>query len=177
MKKNKNLIIIISVIIVCLILGSIFMNYQKNEDTDSLIEYTPEEEISDEQMRNTIVSLYFLDSSSNSIKSEGRLIDSIELVKNPYKTLIQLLIDGPKTDGLLSVIPENTQIIDAYIENSNVTLNFSTEILSYSDDTQKYNIINSILSTLSELNEVNSFNIIINGEFNENFSDTYCIIN
>lgn len=179
MKKRKNLIIIILVILMCLILGFVFINFidiKKNEDNNDLMEYTPEEEISDKQMRNTIVSLYFLDTSSNSLKSEGRLIDSIELLNDPYKTLIKLLIDGPKTDTFSSVIPKGTQILDTNFEESNVTLNFSPEILDYTDEKQKYNIINTILNTLSELTEVDSFTIVINGQINEKFPDTYSVI-
>lgn len=179
MKKKKNLFIIIGIISMCLFLTLFFINFIdiESNNTNTLTEgYTPQEEISDEQMRNTVVSLYFTENSSNTIKSEGRLIDSRELLINPYKTLTQLLIDGPKTETLVSVFPEGTKIIETSFENGNVTLNFSPEILNFSDDTQKYNIINTLLSTLSELNEVNSFNIIINNEFNQNFSDTYSVI-
>ena len=176
MKKNKIILIIILIIIILISLGFFIKkkNSKNNNSKDS--DYTPQEEISDSQMRSTIVSLYFLDTKTNNIKSEGRQIDSIELLKNPYLTLIKLLIDGPKNTDLKPIFPENTHIINASIENGNVSLNFSNEILNFSDDIQKFNIINSILKTLSELNEVNSFNVLINGEINEQFPDIYSII-
>ena len=176
MKKNKIILIITFVAIILIILG-LFINQNNSKNTNSKEnDYTPQEEISDSQMRSTIVSLYFLDTKTNNIKSEGRQIDSIELLQNPYLTLIKLLIDGPKNADLKPILPENTQIIEASIKNCNVTLNFSNEILNFSDETQKFNIINSILKTLSELNEVESFCILTNGEINHEFPDTYSII-
>ena len=176
MKRNRIILITFFVIIIFIILG-VFINRNNSKNSNSgETDYTPQEEISESQMRNTIVSLYFLDLKTNNIKPEGRQIDSIELLQNPYLTLIKLLIDGPKNTDLKSIIPENTQILEAYIKNCDVTLNFSSEILNFSDETQKFNIINSILKTLSELNEVESFNILINGEKNEQFPDTYSII-
>ena len=178
MKKNKTFLIIIFILIIFIILGY-FISKNKKINTNSNLEsdYTPEEEISEEQMRNTIVSLYFLDSTNNYLKAEGRLIDSASLLTNPYQTLVNLLIEGPKNSDLTKLLPDNTTLINASIDHSNVILNFSSEILNFSDETQKFNIINSILKTLSQLNEVNSFNILINNEVSEQYPDTYSVIN
>ena len=177
MKKNKTFLIIIFILIIFIISGY-FISKNKKINTNSNLEndYTPEEEISEEQMRNTIVSLYFLDSANNCLKTEGRVIDSASLLTNPYQTLVNLLIEGPKNSDLTKLIPDNTTLINASIDHSNVILNFSSEILNFADETQKYNIINSILNTLSQLNEVNSFNILINNEVSEQYPDTYSVI-
>lgn len=176
--KNKKILILfilISIIIICGIVFFIISHMQK-KDSENITEYTPAEEISEEQMKQTMVILYFISNDTNTLKSEGRLINVNTLLQNPYKELIQLLLDGPKTSGLSSSIPENTRILDATIEKNCVTLNFSPEILNFADETQKYNIINCILNTLSELNEVNSIKFIVNGEENEIFNEEYSII-
>ena len=177
--KNRKILILFILIFIVIIFGIIFFvisNIQK-KDSQDITEYTPAEEISDAQMKQTMVVLYFIDSQTNNLKSEGRLINTNSLLQDPYKELTQLLLDGPKTSGLVKAIPENTRILDVTIENNCVTLNFSPEILNFTDETQKYNIINSILNTLSELNEVNSIKFIINGEASDIFCEEYSIIN
>ena len=87
-------------IIICLIIGSIFGVYYffTKEKDEEIIEYTPQEEISEEQMRQTMVSLYF--KSGEEIVPEARLIDVKELLENPYKEILEMLIEGPKNSSL-----------------------------------------------------------------------------
>ena len=172
--KNKKILFLL-VFVLTIILISIFFVVKKfdSNNTGDFEEYTPEEEISDTQLRETVVTLYFLDKNSNTLKSEGKLIDSVLLLQNPYKELVNLLILGPSSENLSNVFPENTQILDAYIKNNCVTLDFSEELLNFENEDQKYNIINSILNTLSQLNEVNSIEFMINNEKNDIFSDTF----
>ena len=157
MKNKKTFILLILVLVIILfalyIIIKNFNNETHNSEENNLYsDYTPEEEISSTQMRETIVTLFFVDTTTNNLKSEGRLIDSANLLQNPYKQLVELLLKGPETTSLSKVFPENTQILDATFESNCVTLNFSSELLNYTDDTQKYNIINSILNTLNQLN-------------------------
>ena len=56
-------------------------------------EYTPEGEIEEEEFRKTLVTLYFKNKETGEISSETKLIDSKELLLEPYSTLIQLLKD------------------------------------------------------------------------------------
>lgn len=176
--KKKNIYIIIAIIIIigAVIYSVIQYNTTNSYNTEELADYTPEEEISDEQLRQTTLTLYFLDTETGTLKSEGRLVDSTVLLENPYKYIVQALIDGPKSETLQTVFPENTRIIDANIEQNCITLNFSEEILNYEDDTQKYNILNSILNSLTQLTEVNSIKILVNGEISESMNEEYCAI-
>lgn len=177
--KNKNILLI--TIIFLLIIGVIvffIINYKKNNEAkiDGISEYTPQEEISEEQMRETIVTLYFLNSKTEELKSENKLISASELIQNPYKVIVELLIEGPNNSELINVFPENTRVLDAKIENRCVTLNFSEEIINYKDDVQKYNIINSLLNSLTSLNEVDSIKIMVNNSVNKNFDEDYTAI-
>ena len=94
-------------------------------------------------------------------------------MQNPYKELINLLIKGPSNDNLSKVFPDNTQVLDAYIQNGCVTIDFYEEILNFENEDQQYNIINSILNTLTQLNEVNSVKILINNEFSNSFKEEF----
>lgn len=178
MKNKKIFFLLILVLIIILIsLYFIIKNFNKKiftEENNSYSEYTPEEEISSKQLRETTISLYFVDSNNN-IKSEGKLIDSATLVQNPYKQLIELLISGPQSENLAKVFPENTKILEAKLENSCVILNFSEELINYVDDNQKFNIINTILNTLTQLNEVNSIKILINNNQSDKFNEEYSL--
>ena len=177
--KNQKLILIILVAIIAVgIIVCLVVNKKNNTETEGEIgeEYTPQEEISSEQMRETIVTLYFLNTETKELKSEGKLVDAAQLIENPYKLIVELLIEGPKGKELQNVFPENTRILEASIENGCVTLNFSEEILNYNDDVQKYNIINSILNSLNQLNEVNSIKILVNNQASDKFDEQYTAI-
>ena len=173
---NTKKIICIFLTILIVIGVFIFLAKNKKNTEENINEFTPQEEISGEQMRETIVSLYFLNPDTKELQSEGRLVDSKLLLQNPYKLIVELLINGPKNEDLTSVFPDNTRILDANIENSCVTLNFSEEITNFKDDNQKHNIINSILNSLSALNEVDSIKILINNKENKNYNEKYSAI-
>ena len=174
MKKR----IIIFVVLVLFLLGGYFLAaYFWNEpDEESQIyeEYTPQEEISEAQYRETIVNLYFLNKDSKEIMAEAIAIDARELSTNPYKKLIELLINGPKNEKLERIIPEGTTIHDAAIEAGCVVINLSKEILNFGEDeVLKNNIINSIYQTLTELTEVNSIRFLVDGEENAKLLEEY----
>ena len=90
---NKKIIIAIIGVILIGVGVWYFLFYNKNTETE-VNEIIPEEEISEEQMRQTIVSLYFYNDTTKSLVPEGRLIDVKELVDKPYNKLIELLIQG-----------------------------------------------------------------------------------
>ena len=89
MKNKKIFFILILVLIIILIsLYFVIKNFKTQNsanENNSISEYTPEEEISSKQMRETTVTLFFVDTDGN-IKSEGKLIDSA--------TLLQTLINN-----------------------------------------------------------------------------------
>lgn len=175
--KVKRIIIIISIIIICtLVVIFIKNNISVETSEEKISEYTPEEEISDEQSRETLVTLYFLNSKTNKLKSEGQLINAIELLENPYKVIVENLIKEPNNKELKSAFPKNTKLLDATLKADCVTLNFSKEILDFKDETEKFNIINCILNSLTQLNEVSSIQILVDGKENDKLNETYSAI-
>lgn len=176
MKNKKIILLFVILLILIFIVGLFLIKFVKNKKEGEVQnEYVPEEEISDEQLRETIVSLYFLDKETNILKPEARLVNVKELMKSPYNVLIELLINGPKNDKLKCIIPENTKLLNSSLEGECLALDFSSELLNYKkdDNKEKENLINSIVNTVTELNEVNKVKILINGQTNDEFKDEY----
>lgn len=177
--KNKKIIYIFTIaLIVILIAGYFGIRYAKEKEKEKNQfeeEFVPEEEITEEQERQTIVSLYFPNKDTEELMPEARLVDIKDIISNPYEKLVYLLIEGPKSDKAVKVIPENTKVLRTYMEGDCVILDLSKEFLNYSKDNQKQekNMVNSIVNTLTELTEVNSVKFMIDGQVNEEFKDVY----
>lgn len=176
MKNKKIILLFLILLIIIFIVGFFAIKYVKEKKQNELgREYVPEQEISEEQLRETIVSLYFPDKETNMLKPEARLVNVKELLKSPYNVLIELLISGPKNDKLKSIIPENTKLLNSLLEGECLTIDFSEHLLNFdkADNKTKENLINSIVNTVTELTEVNKVKFLINGQVNDEFKDEY----
>lgn len=175
MRKNKKKIIaIITLVLIILLAFFIYQNVSivKNKP-DEYEDYTPQEEISEEQMRQTKVTLFFENAETGELETEIKIIDANLLIKEPYKELINMLIKGPQSSNLKKLIPDGTALHDVKIEQSCAIINLSNEFLNYGTEENKLKIINSIVNTLTNLKEINSIKFLINGEENEALSETY----
>lgn len=174
MRKNRRKIItIITSILLILLIIFIWNNITVENNVDEYQDYVPEEEISEEQMRQTKVILYFLNSETGEIESEIKIVDVNLLINEPYKQMINWLIKGPQSSNLKKLIPEGTAIHDIKVEKSCAIINLSNEFLNYETEENKLKIINSIVNTLTNFKEINSVKFLINGEENEKFSEIY----
>ena len=172
MKKKRVIAIIVFIIII--IMGFlIYKNVSIENKEDEYQDYVPEEEISEEQMRQTKIVLYFANNETGELETEIKVVDANTLIKNPEKQIMELLIKGPQSSSLKKLIPDGTVLNDIKIEESCAIINVSKEFLNYQNDEEKYNIINSIVNSLTNLKEIDSVKFLINGEENENLSETY----
>lgn len=174
--KNKKIGIIFFLILVMILIGGYFaIQYFKDKEEQETIveEYIPQEEIAEEQVRQTIVSLYFPNKETNEINPEARLIDIKEIINDAYEKLANLLIEGPKNEKNRKVIPEGTKLNKTYLEQDCVVLDFSNEFLNYTNETEKENSIKCIVNTLTELTEINKVKILIDENENEQFNEIY----
>lgn len=171
MKQNKKGIIIFVIIFIIIGIVGYFGFKYLNSDDEIKEEYTPEEEVNDEQLRKTILKMYYIDKQSNEMKTKTKVIDAVELVENPYKKIVELLIQENSTENY--VLPENTRVYDAEINQKIVTINFSKEILNYKSEEEKNNITNILTNTLSELTEVNGIKIKVDGQEVDQFKEVY----
>lgn len=175
--KNKKIVLIFIILLIIVIVGGVIAISiaKKKTEEENIIEYTPEEEISEEQLRQTIVTLYFVSNETGEIMPEARLIDIKEIISSPYDKLVNLLIEGPKNEKAVKIIPEGTKVLRTYTEGDCLILDLSKEFLNYSkeDSKQKENMIYSIVNTLTELTEVNGVKFMIEGQTSEEFTDIY----
>ncbi|NLC88169.1 MAG: GerMN domain-containing protein [Clostridiaceae bacterium] len=167
----KRIIICIGIIlIVAIIIGiSIYINNEKQKNV--IEEYIPQEEISEEQLRQTIVSLYF--KNENELIPEARLVDVKELINNPYEKIINLLIEGPKSEKLQKTIPEGTKINKIEKQGENLIIDFSKEFIEnhQGGEIEEKITIQSLVKTVTELTEINGIKIKIDSEENKEFKD------
>lgn len=174
MKNKKILIILIVIIIILGVAGYfIFNKVKENKQSDHITEYIPEEEIDTSGLRQTVVSLYFNQKDTNTLIPEARRIDVKELTKDPYNTLIKLLIQGPKNEGLEKVIPEGTKINKIELKNGTIYLDLSKEFIENHKGgaEAESRTIYSIVNTLTGLNEVEAVKILIDGKEDACFKD------
>lgn len=153
--------IIIGVAILLVICFGVFIFCNVGIET----EYTPETEIDETEYRNTVVSLYFQNKESKELQVEARLLDSKELLDNPYNKLVNLLLGGTELETLESPIPQDTKLIGTVLENECLVVNLSKEFLNTpeGDAIARTNAIYSIVNTLTELKEVSAVKFLIDG--------------
>ena len=169
--KNKKFLII-SVMTITFVVGLFGCFYFFNSDK-TYEEILPEEEISDEQYRKTMVTLYYQNKDSKELMPEIRLIDVKQLINEPYLTLINLLMEEPKNENLQSVIPKDTKINKIELKSDILVIDFSKEFIEnhIGGIEEEKSTIYSIVNTVSELTEVNGVKILIDNEENKAFKD------
>lgn len=171
MKNKKRIIIIVSIFIV-LICGGIYFisNYKNNKEIEEIL---PEEEISEEQLRQTIVSLYYVNKETRELMPEARLVDVKVLINDPYLKLINLLIEDPKNSNLKSAMPNGTTINKVELKGDILFVDFSKEFIENHEGgiENEKNTIYSIVNTMTELTEINGIKILIENEENKSFKD------
>ncbi len=170
---NKKIIIALIIFVILIGVGVWYFFFYNMNNESEINEIIPEEEISEEQMRQTIVSLYFYNENTNSLVPEGRLIDVKELVEKPYNKLVELLIQGPNNAELSKTIPEGTRINKIELKGDTLYIDFSKEFIDNhegGEDKEKATIY-SLVNTMTNLTEVNSVKILIEGEENKAFKD------
>jgi germination protein M len=124
-------------------------------------------------MRQTIVTLYYQNKETKELMPEGRMVDSKTLLTDPYATLMSLLLEGPKSDKLQTVISEGTRVLKAELKGDIVYLDLSKEFIDNHKGGQEAEnmTVYAIVNTLTQLNEVNSVKILINGREDQAFKD------
>ena len=175
--NRKTLIIIIVLVMAIAITGILLWSNRSKNTEENVIQ--PQEEITDEQMRTALVTLYYMNKETKELTPEGKMIDVKKLLTDPYETLINLLIEQPKNEKLQSAIPNGTKVLGAELKGDVVYLDLSNEFIE-NNSVEEKTIINAIVNTLTELNEVNGVKILINGQENKefkggkvNFKDTF----
>lgn len=169
-KRFKMFLGIILIVVILVSTGIYIYGKLTQNNVNIMEEYTPEEEISNEQIRRTIIKLYFKEINSNELKYENRSIDSKNLLVDPYAYVIHLLLEGPTADDLEKTIPDGTILNSVKLANDTLFIDFSeTFINNNADINLASNIVYSIVNTLTQFTEVNSVKFLVNGSTNSSF--------
>lgn len=164
-RKNLYMIIIIIILIVGGIILSQNMGIEKVEDiSDKNNEIIPQEEISDKQLRETVIKLYFFD-EKNELVEEIRKIDSKILIDNPYKKVFEMLLENTRQENYKSYIPKETKLNDIKKNGEMIIIDLSEEFINNIEENIEYEsyVIRQIVNTMTQFTEINSVKILING--------------
>ena len=179
--EKKKILIIIGIILIIIIGIFVWSYFNREEEViNNISEIVPEQEISDEQLRNTIVSLYYINNETGELEIESRLVDAKILLNNPYKELLNIWLQGANSENLKSGCSKNVKINNVELNGDCVILDLSKEFIEeYEGNSgEELNVIYSIVNTLTELTEVNCVKILIDGQENQylggiNLSEKY----
>ncbi len=178
-EKNSNMkkwLLVIVILAFCLIIILAVGRNSDNVQVETTIsEYTPEEEISEEQNRMTVLTLYFIDSKTGELKPELRNIDVKEIMNEPYQKIMELLIEGSEKEEMQETIPPTTKINKISLEDENLVVDLSKDFIDkYEIGSEEQNkVIYSVVNTFLELKEISSVTFLIDGEKIEGMMDPY----
>ena len=166
-KKIKKILIISVVIVVCISLVvwlCMNIDVKKVGEGQELSELIPEEEISDEQLRETTISVFYV-GKNNKIKEEIKKVDAKVLVKNPYLVTMELLLKKPESEGLKTCIPEGVKINNINKSGDCVVIDLSKEFIDSMEDNVEIQglSIGQIVYTMTQYTEINAVRILIDG--------------
>ena len=116
---------IITILLILIIIGlaiyfiSSHISITKNT-SDEYSDYTPQEEISEAQARETIITLYFVDKETNKIKSEKHIRILRFLMENDAITVGDLEIFTDTSRAIIKTLEKNgyIEIIEKQVERN-----------------------------------------------------------
>ena len=174
-KINGKKLFFIAVILLIIILSIVVWSYinADEEVINNVQEIIPSEEITDEQLRSTSISLYFINKETGEIEVECKRIDSKKLLENPYNEILNLWIQGANSEKLTTGCSEELKINKIEINKNCAVVDFSEEFLKKinNENISELKIIYCVVDTLTELMEIDSVKILINGQENIYFGN------
>ena len=116
MKEKLKTIILILLVVIAIVLMVMYI-IKNNAKKEEIEEYEPQEEISEEQERQTMVSLYFKNKTTQKVEPEARIVDVKEIVLNPYENLVDTLTELTEVNAIKILIngKENQSFKDEQI--------------------------------------------------------------
>ena len=116
-----------------------------------------------EYQTNKVGYIYLLNDNDLLVKVNV-LIDDVEKKEDLIKKIInKLLNNNTNPKGLKNIIPKKTKLIDIQLDNKNLSLNFSKELLKVEENLQE-KLIESIVYSIFEIKDINNINIYVEDE-------------
>lgn len=119
-----------------------------------------------------IVTLYFASEDGTLLVPEQRRIELNSSVQQE-KTIIEELIKGPQTEGLLPTMPAETIVKDVTVKDGicQVDLSFDLKSKFFTTPESKYIMIYSIVNTLTESSKINKVAFLVDGKKDIEFTN------
>lgn len=151
--------IILGVVVVLAILTTVIVFNMEIET-----EFVPEVEASNETLRKTNVSAYFKNKASNVIEKENILLDSKNLIKDPYNEIVSILINKPENENLVSIFPDGTAMPEIYYEKGVVTVDFKENSELLKEEINVDEIKQVLNDSLKQFTEVENVVVIVDSK-------------
>ena len=111
---------------------------------------------------NQGTAIYYIDSENNRLKSERITVEGetdTEIVENAFKALKS----KPKSEMLISAVPEYVNYINCYIDEATAKINLSSSYYDMDKKTELY-CRSALLKTLTELEFIDEVEIFVAGQ-------------
>ena len=151
--------IILGVVVVLAILTTVIVFNMEIET-----EFVPEVEASNETLRKTNVSAYFKNKASNVIEKENILLESKNLIKDPYNEIVSILINKPENENLVSIFPDGTAMPEIYYEKGVVTVDFKENSELLKEEINVDEIKQVLNDSLKQFTEVENVVVIVDSK-------------
>ncbi len=116
------------------------------------------------------LNLYFMQDTGTSFVavSEQRTFEGPQV---GARELFEALLEGPQSDDLMAIIPEDTVLLDVYLDDGILYLNVSADIREgpFGAETEAV-LVSSIVGTMMQLDRVEAIQMLVNGEIIESIA-------
>ena len=183
-KKTKKIAIILitSIISISLVLLLILnVRVEKIDEGKVYNDIIPEEEITDNQLRETTLKLYYV-GENEELNECLKKVDSKILVENPYLVAMQELLKKENCGEHKTYLPENVRINSITRNGECLIIDLSKEFIEGLSDDKKIQRIclSQIIKTMNQFTEINAVKILIDGseenekcDFKQLFTDEF----
>ena len=129
-------------------------------ETQTLTTTNPQLSMREDALRPITVSLYFLDPTSGALRAEKRALARYE-GQTRVNALLEALAQGPESDALAALLPEEFTVLSARVEEGTCYLNLPSDADLGISPRQT---VESLVLSLCSLDTVERVQIVVDGE-------------
>ena len=111
------------------------------------------------------ITLYFTNSQRRLLLAEKRSLPLMEETSLP-KYIVEELIEGPKTVGMVSLLPQGTTLLDINVDNGTCAVDFNADFWNNRPRRQQEEllVLMSLVNSLCELDEIRQVQFYVEGQ-------------
>ena len=119
----------------------------------------------DEEVRTLRARIFFADAQTGALGSESRTIQMYE-GQTRAMAVVEALLAGPESEGLLSVIPDGVDVLSVRTEEGVCYVNFSQEFLEMVPHSlqEQENVVYSVVKSLCSVSDIEAVQLVVEGE-------------